>query len=397
MWLEIIIFSIIGIIAGTFTGLFPGIHINLVAASLLAFSVILLQYFSPLIIAVFVVSMAITHTFLDVLPAIFLGVPEEETALSVLPGHEMLLKGRGYEAVRLTVIGSIFGIFIIIFILPFYLYFLPKYYEFLSKIMAYILIAVSAFLILRDEKKFFAFFLFMLSGILGIFTLNFYAIKQPLFPLLGGLFGTSLLAISFMKKVKIPKQNFRIQRKVQGIPSVLFSSIISGALVSFLPGLGASQGAVIGSSITKLNRKSFLVLIGAISTITMGLGFVALYTISKPRHGAAVVVGKFLENFSLMHLLLFISIMLFVSGFAVFLTLALAKFFAKKIYKLNYSRISLVMIVFITLLSIIISGWYSLLILLIGTSIGILASILGIRKMHLMGCLIVPVILLFLL
>ncbi|RLG13199.1 hypothetical protein DRN69_06105, partial [Candidatus Pacearchaeota archaeon] len=341
MWLEILIVSFIGMVFGIFTGLFPGIHVNLVAITILTSSSFFLRYFSPTILAAFLVSMAITHTFLDVLPAIFLGVPEEETALSILPGHEMILKGKGYEAVKLTVIGSLFGLFIILLITPLYLLFLPKYYILLHHSMAYILIVVSGFLILKDKKRLFAFFIFLLAGILGIFTLDFHLIKQPLFPLLTGLFGTSLLSISFLKKVKIPKQNFKTERKIKGFWSALLASIISGSLVSFLPGLGASQGAIIGISFTKLSRKAFLVLLGAISTITMGLGFVALYAIARPRHGVAVTVGKLLEYFSFQHLLLLLSVMLFVGGLAVFITLALAKVFVKNIYKFNYSKLSI--------------------------------------------------------
>lgn len=396
MFLEILVAAIIGILAGILTGLFPGIHVNLVAITILASSAFLLQYFPVIIIASFLVAMAIVHTFLDTIPAIFLGVPEEETALSILPGHEMLLKGRGYEAIRLTVIGSLFGIFIILLISPLYLLFLPKYYPAFQNSMAYILIAVSAFLILRDDKRMFAFILFMLSGILGIFTLSLTAIKQPLFPLLSGLFGSSLLTISFLKRVKIPKQNFKVEKKVKGTFHALFASIISGSLVSFLPGLGASQGAVIGSSFTKLNRKAFLILLGAISTVTMGLGFTALYAIARPRHGVAVAVGKLLEFFTLDHLLLLLAVMLFVGGLSVFLTLAFAKLFARKIYKFNYSKLSIFILLFIVVLSVLISGFYSLLILITGTAIGITASILGVKKMHLMGCLILPVIFFFL-
>jgi len=397
MFLEILLAVIIGILAGTFTGLFPGIHVNLVAITIVASAPLLLQYFGLIQLISFLVSMAITHTFLDTIPAIFLGIPEESTALSVLPGHELVLKGRGYEAVRLTVIGSFFGIFIILIISPLYLFILPKYYPFLQNYMAHILIVVSSFLILRDKKKLLAFSMFILSGVLGIFALSLTVIKQPLFPLLSGLFGSSLIIISFIKNVKIPKQNFKIKTKVNGTFSALLASIISGSLVSFLPGLGAAQGAVIGSSFTKLNKKAFLILLGTISTVTMGLGFTALYAISRPRHGVAVAIGELLEFSQIPHFILILTIMIFVGGIAVFLSLMFAKIFAKNIYKFNYRKLSSIILLLIFILSIIISGWYSLIILVTGTAIGIVASILGVRKMHLMGCLILPIIFFFLL
>ncbi len=396
MFLEILAACVLGILAGVFTGLFPGVHINLVAASLLALSPILLEFLAPITLASFLVAMAITHTFLDTIPSIFLGVPEEETALSILPGHELLLEGRGYEAVRLTAIGSLAALFIILLISPLYIWLLPRYYPVMQNYMAFILLGAVGFLILRDEKKVFALFLFLLSGLLGIFTLNLTVINQPLLPLLSGLFGSSLLAISFIKKTKIPKQNFGVEDKVRGTGAAMFSSFISGSLVSFLPGLGAAQGAVIGSSFTKLSKKAFLILLGAISTVTMGLGFTALFAIEKPRHGVAVATGKILEYFTMNHLFLLFAVMLLAGGLAFLLTIKIAEVFATKIYKVNYRKLSFVVIAVIILLCIFISGWLSLIVLVTGTGIGILSSIFGVKKMHLMGCLILPVILYFL-
>ena len=115
---QIIITIILGCAFGIITGLIPGVHINLVALLILSFSAFLLEIVSPLIISIFIISMAITHTFLDSIPSIFLGAPEAETALSVLPGHKMLLEGRGYEAVMLTLIGSIFSLLLAVALSP---------------------------------------------------------------------------------------------------------------------------------------------------------------------------------------------------------------------------------------------------------------------------------------
>ena len=112
MLIEILIVILFGCIAGTITGLIPGVHINLVAVSIFALSPFLLKFTSPLILSIFIVSMSITHTFTDFIPSCFLGAPESETALSVLPAHRLLLKGRAYEAIFLTVVGSLFSIII---------------------------------------------------------------------------------------------------------------------------------------------------------------------------------------------------------------------------------------------------------------------------------------------
>src|SRR3990172_8135655 len=121
--IELIIALIVGLLAGTITGLTPGIHINLVAAFLTSS----IGYFAgiPLIaLVVFIVSMSITHTFIDFIPSIYLGAPEEDTFLSVLPGHELLKEGKGYEASVLTLYGSIIAIPIILIFIPIFIFFL---------------------------------------------------------------------------------------------------------------------------------------------------------------------------------------------------------------------------------------------------------------------------------
>lgn len=391
----ILIAIFFGLIAGTITGLIPGIHINLIALMLFASSAFFLQFIDSFVLAIFIVSMAITHTFLDFIPSIFLGAPDEDTALSVLPGHKFLLKGKGFGAVRLTVIGSFFGLLIAIALAPFFIIILPFIYLFLKKGIAFILIIIVIFLILKEEKqkRFLALFIFLLTGILGYSCLNFPLIKQPLFPLFTGLFGASLLTISIIKNVKLPKQKIKtIKIKKKNILEALGLSVISSSIVSFLPGIGSSQAAVISSGFKKINEKTFLILLGAINTMVMLLSFIALYSIEKPRTGIAVFLGRFLGIFSEQQLWFFIFVSLIVGSISVFITLALAKVFAREITKINYKKFCMIILIFLIILTPILSGWFSLIIFITAGSIGVVTSIIGIKKIHMMGCLILPVI-----
>lgn len=99
--------ALVGCALGIITGLIPGLHVNNVAILLIAISPTLLQHgISPVCIAIIIIANAVAHTFLDFIPSIFLGAPEAETALAVLPGHRLLLEGRGIEAIRLSALGS---------------------------------------------------------------------------------------------------------------------------------------------------------------------------------------------------------------------------------------------------------------------------------------------------
>ena len=89
--IQIIIGIIVGVGLGIFTGLSPGIHVNLISVLMFSVSAYLLKIVDPLILGIVIVSMAITHTFLDIIPSIFLGVPDDEEAIAALPSHRMLL------------------------------------------------------------------------------------------------------------------------------------------------------------------------------------------------------------------------------------------------------------------------------------------------------------------
>lgn len=362
-------------------------------------SATLLSLTSPIVLACFIISMAVAHTFIDFIPSIFLGCPEESTALSVLPGHKMLLQGRGYEAVRLTTIGCYIGIILLFLLIPLFILFLPSAYETLSWLIPFALIAASVFLIVKEKNPFLALIIFLFAGILGIFTLNLQVIREPLFPLLTGLFGTSTILFSISEKTKLPKQKITYETLKAGkIFSLLPSSIISSSLCAFLPGLGSSQAAVLGSQMKKTHdEKSFLLLLGTISTLVLGLNFAALYLISKARSGTGIIIQKFISDITLNQLWLFIVIMLISGSIAVLLSLFLAKLFAKYISKLNYTKMNIAILIILIAMSILISGWLSLAVLITATSLGILAINSGVKRMQLMGCLIVPVIMYFLL
>lgn len=397
MILEILFAIFLGILAGMITGLIPGIHINFVATILFINSIFFLNFTTPLVLAIFIISMTIMHTFIDFVPSIFLGAPNEDTILSALPGHRMLFEGKGYEAVRLTALGCFLGIIIACLITPLLVFLSPLFYPVLESIMALILIFLSLVLIFTEKKWISALFVFILSGVLGIGTLNFSLLKQPLFPLFTGLFATSLLSISFMQNVKIPHQKItKTKTSKREIVKIAGVSIFSSSLVSFLPGVGSAQAAVIASVFKKIKEKSFLVLLGAINTIVVILSFVALYAIKKPRSGVAVFVGKFLPDITFGQLWILLLVALFVGIFAFFISLFFAKRFARTIKKINYKWLCFIVLFFLIVLTPIISGWWGLLILATATALGIFCSLIGIKKIFLMGSLLLPVIIYYL-
>ena len=394
MLIEILLFLVLGILIGTFTGLIPGIHTNLIGVFLISLSTTIFFSINPIYFVVFIVAMALTHTFVDFIPSIFLGCPDTDTELSILPGHELLKNGQGYEAVALTAYGSLAAIFVLILISFPAIFLISKTYNFISSILPYLLITSSIILISLEKKKFTALFVFLITGFLGWSVLNMEILSEPLLPLLTGLFGSSMLLISINSKTKIPEQKIiKIKPKLF---KPLLGALIASPLCSFLPGLGSGQAAILGNTISKTDRKGFLILVGATNTLVMGFSFVALYVISKTRTGAAVAIQKILGSFS-QEVLILILIISFITGIiAFFLTLNLTKLFANYINKINYTILSSSTLIFLTIIIFLISSWIGLIVFLVSTLTGIYCISLGAKRTNMMGCLLIPTIIFYL-
>ncbi len=400
MFIEILLAILLGISFGIITGLTPGIHINLVAVTLLTLSPIFLQYTNILSLAVFIIAMSVTHSFLDPIPSIFLGAPDSDTALGVLPGHRYLIKGYGLMAVKLTLIGSFGALILSILLYPILIPVVVYIYPLIENYIAYILIVIILFMILRDKKRLWALCVFLLSGTLGIIVLTWPNLSNPLFPMLSGLFGISTLAYSIKDNSSIPEQKVQQDIKLDKKITIkaLLSGQFSGFLTAVLPGVGAATAAVISLQITKnLGDKGFMILMGSINTVNFILSILTLQTLNKARNGSIVVVKELITNISINHILVFLSAVAISGGLAVFLTLLIGKSFSKIITLVNYRKLVTSIIFFIILLTIILTGWKGILVLIVSTALGLIPAIVKVARVHAMGCLLLPVLMFFLL
>jgi putative membrane protein len=382
-----------GILVGIFTGLTPGVHINMVAALVLLTSPLLLKYFSPVSLGVFIISVGITHTFLDALPSIFLGAPDENTALGVLPGHRYLLKGNGMMAVKLFSIGSFLGLIAGIILFPLFYFITMNTYSFFERYFAYMLIGVLFFMVWKDRRKMWAVFVIFISGMFGLIVFNL-DMKEPLMPMLSGLFGISTLIISYFDNNNIPEQKLMDSTAID--KKKTFYSIIAGNIGSFIvstfPGLSSSIAAVISMQFVKdLGDKGFMILMGCIGTCSFVLSLVALLAIDKARNGAVIAISRIMPV-DLWSVVVFLIASIIVGAISFIISLKIGVLFSKLITKINYKMLISIIITFVTAMVFVFSSWTGLLVLITSTAIGIIPGITKIQRTHSMACLMVPVI-----
>ncbi len=396
--LDIALGALLGLIAGLITGITPGLHVNTVNSFILIGLTSLLSRFQIASI-IFVVVLTITHSIVDIVPSIFLGAPNEESFLTVLPGHEMLVKGQGFEAVVLSIIGVVSAIPMLVLTIPLFIKFMPLIFEGIVSYIAFILIFISVYTFTRESNFLRGFVVFSLCALLGYASLNL-PTKDSLLPLLSGLFGGSGLFLSSITKVNVPKQKIVSLKKIilskKEYIRAFFGAGLSAPFFSFLPAIGSGHAATISTEIIPQTRKSFLITIGAINTIVTVLSFVTLYVIGKSRTGSAVAIEKIIGQMSSSHLVIILVASFITVLFSSFIALTVAKIFATKVMKLPYRSLSIGVLAFLFILVFLFSGFIGIIIFLTGSALGVFTIQSNVRRINMMSCLIFPTILFYL-
>jgi putative membrane protein len=272
---------LLGVGLGSLTGLIPGFHVNNVALILLAVSPALLALGIPLsAVAGIICSTGVVHTFLNYIPSALIGAPDGDTALSLLPGHRMLLSGNAAKGVAWSARGSQLGLLLSLpLILVARLVFGPEigWYDSLRDVLPIVLLTISLLLLATETTRLdfpvwiqkisfnklgkdsrFAGFIaatafFLLAGLYGwgVFELPARSpVGMPdaslLLPSLAGLFGVANLLDIYATTSELPPQKDEWALPPAG-PLIIpcFLSSCAGAAMGVLPGMTASQATVL--------------------------------------------------------------------------------------------------------------------------------------------------------
>ena len=408
--IELVIACFIGILIGTTTGMIPGIHVNTAGAILFASSNLLLSQVSAEFLCVLLVSMSIAHALIEFVPSMLLGVPQEGTATSILPGHRMVLQGRSKEVIRVVSVGGFGAIIVTILMLPIFSIMLPILHDISKPFTWIILLIASIYLTYRLTANFRDFLwsslLFLLSGILGwIIFQSPISSSVTLMCIFSGLFGISTILFSLNDSSTIPHQNpfYDLNIDYNKFKSI-FAGGITGAILGFLPGFGPAQGTVIAQAVSGTDDNddddtvNFLLATSGLNISDCLFSLIAIYIIGNPRSGIAVYMSYLISEMSINHLVIFIFASLLAVSVSLVLSLKLGDSFSRLMGKVDYKKLSIsVILLQIVILYIFILYYnapiaYMTLALVTSTAMGMLPHYIGIGKSHLMGVLIIPAI-----
>ncbi len=367
---------------GIVSGIFPGLHSNTIISILDSLNI------QPAQLALVIIALYPAHLMISIIPAIFFGIPEEGTVLMILPGHRMVLQGNGIAALKTVLASAIVAVLIAlsIFFISGDIY--KTAYGLLKQHFPYIIFVFSMILLLRSKKPYFSFPIFVCAGMLGHAALGS-DMPDPFLPLFSGMFAAA--AILTYKKCTIPEQkDCEIKPDFLKYTAI---GVVAGMFADLLPGISSSsQVATFMSIFIPLNTLGYMATISAIEISEAIFSLSTAASIGKARAGATAWLSKMIDiNSELVPLVILFIISLSMTAALIFL---LRKKIAR-LAELDFSRVNIIILSYLVVVSFLIDSWLGLFVFLIGAGLGWITIKLGVERTTLMGAVIVPVLLLY--
>jgi putative membrane protein len=380
-----------GIGLGTCSGLVPGLHVNNLALLLAAVAPSVPG--PPRLVAAAMLAAGTVHTFLDVVPALALGVPDPAMAASALPGHRLVLEGRGREALRLSALGSGIAVALALPLAVPVTLAMETLYPLLDANLSLLLAAVAAFLVLTDGTPPAAAVCLAASAGLGLVTLPL-PVDGPLptgdilAPLFAGLFGAPVL-LDALGGGGVPEQaDPAVASHPATVALTAGAGTLAGAAVGYLPGVSSAVAATAALLATPDGGpREFVVATSGANTATAVFALFALVTFRTPRTGVLVAVERARLPVELP--LLLASVVLAAAVGAV-LVPTLGDRYLRTVGRADYGRISAAVLALLVALAYGFAGPLGVGVLVVATLVGLLPVRLGARRVTLMGVLLGP-------
>ena len=391
-------YALFGVVLGTCSGLTPGLHANNFA--LLLASVVPSLPGPTVALGAAMLAAGVVHTFLDVVPALTLGVPDPATAAVTLPGHRLVLDGRGREALRLSALGSGLAVVVALLVAIPVTRAVEAFYPTLRRHLPVLLAAVGAFLVVTEptwRRRLAAVATLGVAAGLGWLVLDLeptgpVAAGGVLAPLFAGLFGTPVLVEALSGEGVPPQADPTVTLDPRTVLGTASAGAGAGALVGYLPGVSAAVGTVLvlpavpGES----GARGFLVASSGANTANTVFALFALLALGTPRTGVMVAMDR-AGTVASAGVLLGTVCLAAAAGFA--LVVSVGDAYLRTVGRLDYARVCLATGGLLVALAYLFAGGLGLAIFSLAAVVGLIPPVLGVRRVHLMAVLVPAIVL----
>ncbi|WP_254543894.1 tripartite tricarboxylate transporter permease [Halomarina pelagica] len=385
-----------GVALGTASGLLPGLHANNMALLLAAVAPALPG--PPLLVGCAMLAAGVVHTFLDVVPALALGVPDSAMAASALPGHRLVLEGRGGEALRLSALGSASAVAMAVPLSIPMTRLMVALYPTIRAHLPLVLGGAALALVLTEPTARGAVggaLALLTSGALGLVALDLpvdglLETGDVLLPLFAGLFGAPVL-LDAVGGGGVPRQVAPTvtlsRRAIAGLGGV---GTVAGAVVGYVPGVSSAVAATVALLAVpgRYGGRGFIVATSGVNTANTIFALFALVALGQPRTGVLVAMDRAGVPLDLPSLLATVALAA-AAGFA--LVVLVGDRYLRVAGRVDATRLSLSVLGLLCALSFVFAGGLGVGLLAVSALVGLLPVRFGARRAHLMGVLYAPI------
>jgi len=252
-------------------------------------------------------------------------------------------------------------------------------------------------MIVTSEAPGWALAIFIVSGILGVFTLHYGFFSWHLLaggsallmPLLTGLFGISVLVTA--SRGVLPAQNYRgIRMEDKTVIKCSALGTVAGVAVGWLPGLSTASATGFLASVIGYDkdRRAYILATNAANTANAFIGLAALFALSRMRNGVMAALSEL--PLPSMSELTEIGVLAACAAYLITVWLSRSAYHLSGIDGLLLNR---AVIVFIVALCAILTGPFGIIILILATAVGLVPYLVNVPRMYCMGAIMLPVML----
>lgn len=391
-------YTLAGCALGTVSGLLPGLHANNFAFLLSAVAPALDA--PPLALGCAMLAAGLVHTFLDAVPALALGVPDAAMAASALPGHRLVIEGRGREALRLSAFGSAAAVALAVPVAVPLTGAMEVAYPTLDEWLPVVLFVVVLGLLWSEptwRARAAGCVTTAFATALGWVALDAtpagpLPVGGVLAPLFAGLFGAPILIDAADGDGVPPQADPRIALTPRATGVAAFAGTGAGAAVGYLPGVSSGVASTLALPATAGEdpAREYLVATGGANTATAVFGLFAFTALGAPRSGVLVAMAEAGVPAALPTLLAAVVVAAAVGVVGV---LVLGDAALRIVGRVNQRALVGCVLVGLAALVWGFAGRVGLLAFAAATVVGFLPVRLGCKRVHLMGVLVGPLVL----
>ena len=419
-YLTLLYFCLIGILASAIISFLPALHIYNVIG---IFMLLVLKFeatMTTMELTALSIGMIVGYSILNTVPATYFGPGDESMSYYILPSADWVNKGRGYEGVILTGIGSLTGIIALALLAPLLVYILPPLKTITSPHMFWIIGAVIVYSIMSEWPKGLSqspdcwtnfkegwyylgigLLLFLASGLLGFIVMAKTLVPvefafQSVTPVFVGLFAMPWLITNIINIGKVPHQHEAesVEMDWSLIARGTFGGFLGGFFAAFVPIVTAGVGGLMaGHATAQRDGRLFVMSYGTCKTIYYVGSFLLFFIpgLSLTRGGLASILAPVSTVLTVKEYFLFVALMLFAAGISFLLLMPFTKLCIKIVETIPFQWVSIIAILVVVPAVFTFTGWGGMFIMTVATGLGLVPVLFQARRMNLMGVLLLPV------